>query len=399
MKKLWPFILSVAMVSAGCVAIAPNRSESSGDNRQAEVRLTHNFFGEKDDLIEKLGKNVTYALIELNSGGHWQLVALSKTRLSIRNEHQEMIQISNDYTNVVPSFDKFNIQYSEDPVTGVQSRWTLDCLLGRDDIVLKKTSYGPCNSEFFGGDQTSTAPRSTGQIIQEADRRWIYGPGTSGSGRMVKPGFRTGALDKGVAETNLMANARAFNEGRPVAYNLSNLSSQHSALVVSDVWLVRARGRGDMERFLFKPEKYMNKGDPVTEDQMVMVNTSPAGVFNWGRKYSSVSEIKSIKYYDHGKPDFGPTMGGHACESGLLRLKAEGEAKKIFVCTYEESREMFLFGKDTERLFPVTSIAGTMKKIYTNDRWTPTNYKFSPQGIDELVVLSPEEANKYGNPR
>ena len=180
---------------------------------EASSPLTHTIMGSGDDVSERFGPHVTYALIE-KVDGEYQVIRFSPNAMPIQNERQELLFISNNYTNLAPAWTG-QMRFIEDPLTHARSDYEFVCT-GAQQSAYKKESYSACNTDFHA---------------LAAGQPTMWKIGTTARFTLAPT-----SLDAVAAKLDLMAKAAS-----------------------------------DADRFLFKPEAFLSHGDAVAADREIKI--------------------------------------------------------------------------------------------------------------------------------
>jgi hypothetical protein len=232
MRKLIAISTAIAVLS-GCA--------SSGPPLPPEVQgLEHQFMSGNDDTKTRLGANPTYALLERAPGGTWSILAMSKYGIARTRSNQDLLLISRNYTNVVPAWSRCQLMFKEDPKTGERRLFTF---------------YG-CPTDW----SKDYAP-PTSRFAYEVSRASI--PTLSGYGAETYYGLATDELRRAVAQTHLIEEARAFNEGRK---SFPTTPSESAPLALpAQVWMLMPNGRGEVGRYYFVPSKLKTQSNEYVD--------------------------------------------------------------------------------------------------------------------------------------
>lgn len=263
-------------------------------------QLEHQFILEKDDRASREGAYPTYALLERDPAGHFRTVAFSKRFIPMTRANQEQFFISKNFTNVVPAWNGYSVEYHEDPVTGK-----------RRDVVFssqssdRRVSYTPDDSVFSYLAGQQVMPTMVGRAMV----RNTY--------------LNIKALKNAIAESNVLTEARAWSAGtktyRDSAPQVSPL------LLPQQVWEISGRGEGENGRYYFVPSKlttrfgeYVDVGSSVYFERVQGLAT---------RIKTPLDSMKRFKVYRWAPPSRGENFG---CVDAIMDVDSQQNLDQRF---------------------------------------------------------------------
>lgn len=348
MKKLFLSIFTLILVG-GCTVLPP---------LPASVKALENQFVLSKDDSSKHGANPTYVLLERFPNDQWQIAAISKNPIKFTRGNQEQVLIDRNYTNVVPTWDKFDITYNEDPKTGRRTNYEFTG--GSYD---KRENYSPADSKFA--------------LIQNEEAM----PTLSGiwSSRYV---FRLNIrmLGNVVAQTNLIEEARAFNDGRKTF--ASTAQKVQPLQLPPQVWVVYPKGGGDVGRYYFVPTRLRTiHGEYIESGSSLTITGLKSG--------TNFEEIKRMKMHNSVSPKSKIDTG---CISSIVDLITVRELD-VFSCN-SASRWKFPLSATSATLgfVPVLDIEGSAYDLKGSQRKNRASLQFSIDSLAEFQVLPAGEA-------
>lgn len=266
--------------------------------------LKHQFVFKTDDKVTRLGEYPTYVLIERNLDRSWKALRASKQNIDLTASNQEVLLVSNNYTNVVPAWEGFSADVSEDPATGERKY---------------KAFYGGKEGQKVDGIYNQGNSFFAFQIGQQAM------PTLAGRGIEKYYNLNEKLVKEAVASADVLGFARAFNAGDPstqavVAPSILELPSM--------VWMIEPHRGGEVARYYFVPKKItLKSGDVADAGSTLQVH--------WVKGLMSAKEnpIEQLRRFRVTRTSAKVEPSGYNCVYAYLEIDGT-DAKEQRFCGY-----------------------------------------------------------------
>lgn len=243
------------------------------------AELNHDFILGNDDAELRTGANPMYVLLDYHHGQkQYRLLAISKRPISFTRRNQELLYVTQNFTNVVPAWTDYYAHYDKDASTGTRSNYRFTSKLeGRGN-------YSPERSRF------SSRPMRNNDWADYLT-------------------LSQNELRKAISQTNLLFEARRWSAG---SKTFPDSGPVLQPMTMPAVMLAIVPHSGEKDRFYFEPERAITSDGEFVEVGSSLYFERVEGIAT--TKRSSFDSLKRARISRVDAPDRRGGFGGnHGC--------------------------------------------------------------------------------------